>query len=205
MAPLGCHGCLAALPPSGSPRNAANPEVGPLDSIRYNDYIEVVAKGIQAEIGQTKPFDNLEDEALVALQRTADRLHWRLSEMLKAHGLSPTQYNALRILRGAGDEGRACSEIAERMINRDPDITRLVDRLERRGLVARSREGRDRRVITTRITPAGLKLLESLDRPIEDFNRKMLGPLGELRLRTLIQLLEVAREQTDITTTVVET
>ena len=76
----------------------------------------------------------------MALQRTADQLQWRLSDMLKPHGLSPTQYNALRILRGAGDEGRACSEIAERMINRDPDITRLVDRLERRGLVARSRE-----------------------------------------------------------------
>ena len=94
-----------------------------------------MGKGIQAEIQQTKPFTSLEDEALVALQRTADRLHWRLSEMLKPHGLSPTQYNALRILRGAGDQGRACSEIAERMINRDPDITRLVDRLERRGLV----------------------------------------------------------------------
>ena len=92
-----------------------------------------MAKGIQAEIQQTKPFGSLEEEAQVALQRTADRLHWRLSEMLKPHGLSPTQYNALRILRGAGDEGRACSEIAERMINRDPDITRLVDRLERRG------------------------------------------------------------------------
>ena len=78
--------------------------------------------------------------------------------MLKTFGLSPTQYNALRILRGAGDQGRSCSEIAERMINHDPDITRLVDRLERRGLVARSREGRDRRVITTRITLAGLDL-----------------------------------------------
>lgn len=155
----------------------------------------LVAKNIQSEIQQTKPFNSLEDEALVSLQRTADQLHWRLSEMLKAYGLSPTQYNALRILRGARDEGRACSEIAERMINRDPDITRLVDRLERRGLVARSREGRDRRVITTRITPAGLDLLESLDRPIEDFNRKMLGPLGEKQLRTLIQLLEAAREQ----------
>ena len=154
-----------------------------------------MAKSIQSEIQQTKPFNSLEDEALVALQRTADRLHWRLSEMLKAHGLSPTQYNALRILRGAKDEGRACSEIAERMIKRDPDITRLVDRLERRGLVARSREDRDRRVITTRITPAGLELLESLDRPIADFNRKMLGPLGEQRLQTLIQLLEAAREQ----------
>jgi DNA-binding MarR family transcriptional regulator len=95
-----------------------------------------VAKVIQAEIQQAKPFPSLEDEALAALQRTADRLQWRLSEMLKAHGLSPTQYNALRILRGAGDGCCTCSEIAERMINRDPDITRLVDRLERRGLAA---------------------------------------------------------------------
>ncbi len=189
-------------PPSGARpgRGKALSPHGPwraIDNNRYNDYIANVGKGIQSEIQQTKPFNRLEDEALVALQRTADRLHWRLSEMLKPHGLSPTQYNALRILRGAGDEGRACSEIAERMINRDPDITRLVDRLERRGLVARSREGRDRRVITTRITPAGLELLESLDRPIEEFNRKMLGPLGEQRLRTLVQLLEAAREQAD--------
>lgn len=155
-----------------------------------------MAKGIQAEIQQTKPFSSLEGEALVALQRTADQLQWRLSEMLKPYGLSPTQYNALRILRGAKDEGRACSEIAERMINRDPDITRLVDRLERRGLVARSREDRDRRVITTRITPAGLALLESLDHPVEEFNRRTLGPLGKEQLRTLLRLLEVAREQT---------
>jgi DNA-binding MarR family transcriptional regulator len=154
-----------------------------------------VGRGIQSEIQQTKPFTSLEDEGLVALQRTADRLHWRLSEKLKAHGLSPTQYNALRILRGAGDEGRACSEIAERMINRDPDITRLVDRLERRGLAVRSREGQDRRVITTRITPAGLELLQILDGPVEEFNRKMLGALGEQRLRTLIHLLEVIRDQ----------
>jgi DNA-binding MarR family transcriptional regulator len=167
-----------------------------LTTIRYNDYITNVAKSIQSEIQQTKPFSTLEEEALVSLQRTADQMHWRMSEMLKEHGLSPTQYNALRILRGAKDEGRACSEIADRMINRDPDITRLVDRLERRGLVARSREGRDRRVITTHITSAGLTLLESLDHPIEDFNRKLLGPLGEQRLRTLIQLLDAAREQT---------
>ena len=97
-----------------------------------------MGKSIQSEIRQTKPFSNLEDEALVALELTADRLQWRFSEMLKPHGLSPTQYNALRILRGAKDEGRSRSEIAERMVNRDPDITRLVDRLERRGLVVRS-------------------------------------------------------------------
>ena len=159
--------------------------------------LTAVGKGIQAEIQQTKPFTSVEDEALVALQRTADRLQWRLSEMLKAHGLSPTQYNALRILRGAGDQGRACSEIAERMINRDPDITRLVDRLERRGLAVRSREGQDRRVITTRITPAGLELVQALDVPVEDFNREMLGPLGEQRLQTLIRLLEIIREQSE--------
>ena len=170
-------------------------DFGALDNIRYNEYIQFVAKGIQAEIQQTKPFSNLEEEALVSLQRTADQLAGRLSDMLKPHGLSPTQYNALRILRGAGDGGRACSEIAERMINRDPDITRLVDRLERRGLVARSREKRDRRVIITRITLAGLDLLRGLDRPIEEFNRKLLGNLGEPQLRTLIKLLEAARAQ----------
>jgi DNA-binding MarR family transcriptional regulator len=156
-----------------------------------------MAKGIQAEIQQTKPFSTLEDEALVSLQRTADRLQGRLGDMLKPRALSPTQYNALRILRGAGDEGRSCSEIAERMINRDPDITRLVDRLERRGLVKRCRDGKDRRVITTRITPAGLELLRSLDRPIEEFNRKLLGHMGEEQLRTLIKLLEAARQEID--------
>jgi DNA-binding MarR family transcriptional regulator len=154
-----------------------------------------VGKSIQAAIQQEKPFASLEDEALVSLQRTADRLHWRLSEMLKPYGVSPTQYNALRILRGAKDAGRSCSEIAERMINRDPDITRLVDRLERRGLVKRSREGRDRRVIITRITAAGMELLDRLDGPVGEFNRKMLKHLGEPQLRSLITLLEAAREK----------
>ena len=131
------------------------------------------------------------------MHRTADLLNGLFSDMLKPHGLSPTQFNALRILRGAGDGGRTCSEIAERMINRDPDITRLIDRLERRGLVERSREGRDRRVVIARITAAGLELLESLDRVIEQLNGKILGHLGEERLRMLIQLLAAAREQAD--------
>src|SRR5713101_9329629 len=140
-----------------------------------------MAKGIQAEIQQTKPFSTLEEEALVSLQRTADQLQGCLSDMLKPHGLSPTQYNALRILRGAADEGRSCSEIAERMINRDPDITRLADRLERRGLVQRAREEKDRRVVIARITPAGLQLLKRLDRPVEQLTRKILGHLGNQR------------------------
>jgi DNA-binding MarR family transcriptional regulator len=164
------------------------------DNIRYNEYIENMARGIQAEIKQTKPFSSLEEEAFLALMRTADQLAWRGAEMLKQHRLSPTQYNALRILRGAGAKGLACSEIGERMINRDPDITRLVDRLERRGLVRRSREQKDRRVITTCITPAGLEALKALDRPIEEFHRHLLGHLGESRLHSLIRLLEAARK-----------
>lgn len=168
-----------------------------LDNNRCNEHNRIMAKGIQAEIQQAKPFSGLEGEALVALHFTADRLYWRFSEMLKPYGLSPTQFNALRILRGARQEGRACNEIAERMVNRDPDITRLIDRLERRGLVVRSREGRDRRVITIRITVMGLELLASIDRPVQEFNRKMMGHLGDQKLRTLVQLLEAAREQTE--------
>ena len=128
-----------------------------------------MGKGIQADIQQTRPFTSLEDEALVALQRTADRLQWRLSEMLKAHGLSPTQYNALRILRGAGEQGRACSEIAERMINRDPDITRLVDRLERRGLAVRAARG---------MTAGSLPL--ALHRPVSSFCGPWIRPSRSL-------------------------
>jgi DNA-binding MarR family transcriptional regulator len=152
-----------------------------------------VAKGIQAEIKQTKPFSSLEEEAFVALARTADQLAGRVADTLKPSGLSPTQYNALRILRGAGEKGLACRAIGARMINRDPDITRLLDRLERRGLVRRSREKKDRRVVTTHITAAGLEMLKTLDRPIEEFHRDLLGQLGEQRLRSLIQLLEAAR------------
>jgi DNA-binding MarR family transcriptional regulator len=154
-----------------------------------------VSKGIQAEIRQNKPFTSLEDEAVVSLHRTADQLNGRFSDMLKPYGLSPTQFNALRILRGAGEGGRTCSEIAERMINRDPDITRLLDRLERRGLVVRSRQGRDRRVIISHITLAGLELLRGLDRPIEEFNRQQMGHVSEQQLRVLLKVLEVVRHQ----------
>jgi DNA-binding MarR family transcriptional regulator len=150
-------------------------------------------KTIPAEIRQKRPVGTLEEEALVALLRTADLLQWRADEMFKEHGLSSTQYNALRILRGAGPEGLTCSEIGERMINRDPDITRLLDRLERRTLVRRKRQPQDRRVIRTSITSAGLALLKSLDRPVLKLNRRMLGHLGEDGLHSLIALLRTAR------------
>ena len=150
--------------------------------------------GIQAEIKQTKPFASLEEEAFLALQRTADQLNWRVAEMLKPYGLSPTQYNALRILRGAGDSGLACSEVGERMINRDPDITRLLDRLEKRSLVRRDRASKDRRVITAHITSIGKELLKRLDRPVEEFQDQLLGRLGSQKLQALIRLLCAARQ-----------
>jgi len=153
-----------------------------------------VAKGIQSELKQSKPFESLESEAIVALLRTADLLDWRITEALKPFEVSPTQYNCLRILRGAGPAGLTCSEVGERMINRDPDITRLIDRLEKRGLVKRSRERKDRRVIITQITPAGLDLLKSCDRPLESYQGKLLGPLGESKLQSLLATLDAARE-----------
>lgn len=150
---------------------------------------------LRAEIKQKKPFQTPEQEAFLNLQRTADALMRAVAEVLKPAGLSPAQYNVLRILRGAGPEGLACREVGERMVTRDPDITRLLDRLEERGLVTRSREREDRRVITTRITEEGLRILKRLDGPVARVQERQLGHLGAHRLRALIALLEVARER----------
>lgn len=144
---------------------------------------------IQTEIKQGKPFESLEQEAFLALLWTADRLQWRLAEALKPHGLSPTQYNALRILRGAGKQGLACSEVAERMITRDPDITRLMDRLGRMGLVQRGRGEEDRRVVVAKITPKGAYLLKQLDPVMRQFLQGLLGHMGVKRLNSLLDLL----------------
>ncbi|MFN3321929.1 MAG: MarR family winged helix-turn-helix transcriptional regulator [Bryobacteraceae bacterium] len=149
---------------------------------------------IEQELKQTLPFPRPEDEAFVALQRTADVLLQQLGAVLKPYGLSPAQYNVLRILRGAGAAGLACGEIGNRMITRDPDITRLLDRLERRGLVARSRGDKDRRVITVQITPEGLAILTELAGPLEQLHRQGLGRMGRENLRKLIELLDQARE-----------
>ncbi len=148
---------------------------------------------IRREVRQWKPFRRIEDETFVNIQRTADALMQGVTAMLKPMGLSPTQYNVLRILRGAEPDGLACREIADRMITRDPDITRLLDRLEDRGLVARSRDRKDRRVITARITEKGLRLLDKLDGPVAAVHVDQLGHLGDEKLRSLIELLEAAR------------
>jgi DNA-binding MarR family transcriptional regulator len=135
-----------------------------------------------------------EEGAFLDLLRTTDMLSRGLIQVLKAEGLSATQYNVLRILRGA-PEGLPCGEIASRMITRDPDVTRLLDRLEKRGLISRCRETKDRRTVVASITPDGLKLLTQLDEPVQKTHRKQLGHLGRERLRTLTELLRLARSQ----------
>ena len=133
-----------------------------------------------------------EELAYVEMVRTADLLSRRVAEVLKLEDLSAAQYNVLRILRGAS-EGLACREIADRMLTRDPDITRLLDRLEKRRLIARSREAVDRRQVSTRITRKGLNTLARLDRPVKYAHRKQLRHLGPKRLRSLLNLLRKAQ------------
>ena len=116
----------------------------------------------------------------------------RLSVVMKAEDLSSNQYNILRILRGAPG-GLPCGEIGNRMITRDPDITRLLDRLEKRTLIARCRETRDRRTVRAKITPDGLKLLARMDEPVRAIHRSQLGHLGRERLVALTELLKLAR------------
>jgi DNA-binding MarR family transcriptional regulator len=149
---------------------------------------------LKDEIKQGKPFESLESEVMLNVARTADALSRGGEEILKLVGLSPNQYNVLRILRGAGEQGLCCREVAERMVTRDPDITRLVDRLERRSMLTRSRDSKDRRIITVRITPDGLKTLKDLDGPMEEYNRNRLSHMDEADLRKLSDLLEAARE-----------
>jgi DNA-binding MarR family transcriptional regulator len=133
-----------------------------------------------------------EEAAFLDLLRTCDLLSRGPAQVLKTEDLSATQYNVLRILRGS-PEGLPCGEIASRMITRDPDITRLLDRLEKRELISRRRETKDRRMVMARITPGGLKLLARLDAPVQEAHRKQLGHLGRERLRALTKLLYLAR------------
>ncbi len=147
---------------------------------------------LAAEI-KSKPFSHLEEEALLSVVRTADLLAQRMNQFLKQFELSGSQYNVLRILRGSPD-GLSCGQIAERMISRDPDVTRLLDKLEARGLIERERNEDDRRVVIARITAGGLDLLTRLDPLVASEHRRQLGALGEQKLRQLIELLEQARD-----------
>jgi DNA-binding MarR family transcriptional regulator len=148
---------------------------------------------LRIEIKQRRSFSKPQEEVLLSMLRTADQIALPLTGVLRTARLSFSQYNVLRILRGAGKEGLPCGEISERMIRRDPDLTRLLDRLESRGLVDRSRGTTDRRVVRATITTEGLKLLQSLDDPIESTLDKTLSHMTRTRLNLLCELLEEAR------------
>lgn len=150
---------------------------------------------LRDEIKQRRPFKSREEEVSLNVHRTANALAQGFAPLLKDADLTATQYNALRILRGAGKDGLPCGEIAARMITKDSDITRLLDRLEKRGLVGRRRDSDDRRVVLTRITADGLRLLAGLDQPVVETHARLLSHLGPRRLRQLAELLEAAREK----------
>lgn len=154
-----------------------------------------MAGKIQREIRQSRPFDSLEEEAVLNLHRTADLLEGRMMALLRPHGITTRQYNVLRILRGAGESGASCKDIGTRMVTPDPDVTRLVDRLEARGLVTRGRSETDRRQVAVRIAKAGLRLLASLDQPLRRLNAETMSPLTRPELQALIEALEALRPE----------
>ena len=148
---------------------------------------------IRNAIRQRKPFDSLETEVLLTLMRTTDLVVDRAHRPLCEKGLTPAQYNVLRILRGAGAEGLQTYQVAERLVTRAPNITRLVDKLERKGLLERERSHADRRVVQLRISDAGLAMLAGLDAPVAEAVRTALRGLPEGELRELCRSLDRLR------------
>ena len=134
-----------------------------------------------------------EDRTFIAIQKTADALGQQAEQLVKGYGLTGAQYNVLRILRGAEPEGLACSTIADRMISHDPDMTRLLDRMEKQGLIIRERQTDDRRVVKTRITSKGLDCLRRLDQPIRELHKRQFRDISAARLKTLVAMLEQIR------------
>jgi DNA-binding MarR family transcriptional regulator len=145
------------------------------------------------EIHQFKPFASIEEELLVSLLRTTDLLQEQFEQMIRPFNISMTQYNVLRILRGAEPDGRTCGEIGERMIAREPDVTRLLERMEKAGLIKRTRDSSDRRVVLTRITSCGLKLLEEMEPKLRKIDG-LLKPMGERKIEAMLGLLDEVRE-----------
>ncbi|HYC61046.1 MAG TPA: MarR family transcriptional regulator [Thermoanaerobaculia bacterium] len=148
---------------------------------------------LKRELKQRRPFSSVHEEVVLSAVRTADVLVQPFAEVVRGANLSLAQYNILRILRGAGEEALPCGEIAERMVSRDPDLTRLLDRLEGRGFIERMRGTEDRRKVLAKITKDGLQLLANLDEPIRDAAKQALGHMSTARLNELTVLLDEAR------------
>lgn len=157
-----------------------------------------MAPSLKDEIKQSKPFASLEGEAVLSIIRTADKLMYEVHQLLRPSGLTPAQYNILRILRGAGPDGATCGSICGRLLTQVPDLTRALDRLEKRGLVARQRCTEDRRVVHVRLLAPGMELLAELEKPLEELHRRQLALLKPAELKPLIAALEKARDRADV-------
>jgi DNA-binding MarR family transcriptional regulator len=149
---------------------------------------------LMEEIKQTKPFERPGDEALLSILRTAVVLEHAENEALKAHGITHTQYNVLRILRGAGKRGLCGRDIAERMVSKVPDVSRLLDRMEEMGVIVRTRDPDDRRHVTARITPAGRTLVADATPDLERVARARVARLSAASIAALIRTLAAIRE-----------
>lgn len=157
-----------------------------LDNSRYNDNNQTMSSRTK----DTRLPGQLEEAIFVAILRAADSLSQQPDQIIRGAGLTSAQYNVLRILRGAEPEGLPCNVIGERMISRDPDMTRMLDRMEKRDLITRQRQKDDRRVIKTRVTEEGLKLLKKLDTPVREAHKEQFRHIGSARLKILSELLE---------------
>jgi DNA-binding MarR family transcriptional regulator len=149
---------------------------------------------LQAEIKQTKPFPRRSSEALLSVLRTAALLEHQINEVLRPYGITELQYNVLRILRGAGPSGLCGREISERLVSKVPDVSRLLDRMERMQLLRRERDATDRRHVTARITPAGLRMLDDATPELEAFERERFGHLDGEQLQRVIDGLADMRD-----------
>jgi DNA-binding MarR family transcriptional regulator len=150
---------------------------------------------LQSQLKQSRPFRSSEEQLFLNLLRTARQFLDDFDRLLRGHELTQPQYNILRILRGAGAAGLPSGEIGERMVGRDPDVTRLLDRMEERELVSRRRSTTDRRVVTTQLTASGLRLVNDLDAPIAAMHVQQFGHLSEDEMADLNLLLERARDE----------
>ena len=152
-----------------------------------------MAPDLRSELRQTKPFPSLEEEAFLSIERTHAMLSDAFEQMLKPYGITGTQYNVLRILRGAGPAGLCRNEIRDRLVTRMPDVTRLLDRMENCGLIKRTRGQEDRRLVSTELTAKGRSLVDDLDDAVVAEHQERLGHLTADRLRSLIDLLTEVR------------
>jgi DNA-binding MarR family transcriptional regulator len=149
---------------------------------------------LQAELKQTKPFPRRSSEALLSVLRTAALLEHRINEVLRPYGITELQYNVLRILRGAGPDGWCGREISERLVSKVPDVSRLLDRMEGMQLLRRERDATDRRHVTARITPRGLRVLEEATVTLEAYERERFGHLDGVQLQHVIDGLAAIRD-----------